>query len=123
MKYTKYGKNRYIFLILDEDEKNVVCRIDQNINNKNVIDEMHKLGVANCNRYFGADSYTNSLVRCWARMRKEDLNREGYGLFNSGGYAAIFNNTRDNIKVKYVVIDMVQKEKHPSYVSRYYNEI
>ena len=43
------------------------------------------------------------------------------GLFNNSGYLAHFNDNRNNIKVKYVVIDMTQKEKHPLNVSRFYN--
>jgi|TARA_R110000824_G_scaffold106610_2_gene251944 hypothetical protein len=119
MKYTKYGKNRYIFLILDEKE-NVVSKMNENISNKNVIDRMHKLGIANCNRHYG-DSYDGHLMRVWASGRKENLNKNGYGLFNSSGYLARFNDNRNNIKVKYVVIDMIQKDKHLLNVSRFYN--
>mgnify|MGYP000912617929 CR=1 FL=1 len=109
IKYSKYGKNRYIFLTLSPSSGNVETSILQGLSNKNVIDEMHELGIANCNRHYG-DTYDGHLLRVWAKGRKEDLNRDGFSLFDTSGYLTTFN--KDSKTVRYVIIDMHQDEKH-----------
>lgn len=129
IKFTKHGKNRYIFLVLDDNGEDVIDMYYDNISNENVISKMHMIGVKDCNRDIYSSKpiekltpnqkYEISLMKTWANSKKEDLNKDGYSMFNKSGYLASIGG---KLKPKVVVIDMAQKEKHPLYIRNFYEK-